>query len=96
MAKEYFRNRCTSEGFKLSPPVGRRRLLLGRAQLWLTGFIEYDYYGHRNDNNTLGFTCGLACPLATTTTFPVNVTTNINVVKAGLNLKFGPNTRWGW
>ena len=33
MAKEYFRNRCTSEGFKLSPPVGRRRLLLGRAQL---------------------------------------------------------------
>ncbi len=61
---------------------------------WLTGFVEYDYYGHRNDNNTIGFTCGLACPTTTVTTFPVNVTTNINVIKAGLNLKFGPNTRW--
>jgi outer membrane immunogenic protein len=60
---------------------------------WLTGFIEYDYYGFRN-NNTLGFTCGLACPITTVNTFPVNITTNVNVVKAGLNLKFGPNTRW--
>jgi outer membrane immunogenic protein len=60
---------------------------------WLTGFIEYDYYGFQNNNNT-GFTCGLACPITTVTTFPVNITTNVNVVKAGLNLKFGPNTRW--
>jgi outer membrane immunogenic protein len=61
---------------------------------WLTGFIEYDYYGFRDNNNTVGFTCGAACPIATVTTFPVNITTNVNVVKAGLNLKFGPNTRW--
>jgi outer membrane immunogenic protein len=61
---------------------------------WLSGFIEYDYYGFRNDNNTIGFTCGLACPITTVTTFPVDVRTNVNVVKAGLNLKFGPNTRW--
>ena len=60
---------------------------------WLSGFIEYDYYGFRN-NSTLGFTCGLACPITTVNTFPVNVTTNVNVVKAGLNLRFGPNTRW--
>jgi outer membrane immunogenic protein len=64
---------------------------------WLTGFIEYDRYGHRNDNDTIGFTCGAACPIATINTFPVDVSrTNVNVVKAGLNLKFGPNTRWGW
>jgi opacity protein-like surface antigen len=39
---------------------------------WLTGFIEYDYYGFRDNNNTVGFTCGTACPIATVTTFPVN------------------------
>jgi outer membrane immunogenic protein len=61
---------------------------------WLTGFIEYDYYGFRN--STQNFACtAAACPVTTTTAFPVNVTTNVNVVKAGLNFKFGPNTR-GW
>ena len=60
---------------------------------WLTGFIEYDYYGFR-DNNALGFACGVTCPITTVTTFPIDIRTNVNVVKAGLNLKFGPNTRW--
>ena len=67
---------------------------------WLTGFVEYDYYGRRNDNTTISFACDRACPIvtpnATINTFPVDVRTNINVVKAGVNLKFGPNTRWGW
>ena len=57
---------------------------------WLTGFVEYNYYGHRNDNETIALTCGVTCP-----TFPIaDNRTNINVVKAGVNLKFGPNTRW--
>jgi outer membrane immunogenic protein len=60
---------------------------------WLTGFIEYDYYGFR-DNDGVLFACGTACPITTVTTFPVDIKTNVNVVKAGLNLKFGPNTRW--
>jgi outer membrane immunogenic protein len=60
---------------------------------WLTGFIEYDYYGFR-DNNAVAFACGAACPITTVATFPVDITTNVSVVKAGLNLKFGPNTRW--
>jgi outer membrane immunogenic protein len=60
---------------------------------WLTGFLEYDYYGFSN-NRTVAFACAAACPIATVTTFPVNVTTNVNVVKAGLNLKFGPSTQW--
>jgi outer membrane immunogenic protein len=55
---------------------------------WLTGFIEYDYY-HFGDNNTsstlvcTAAVCGIATP-------GVRVMTDINVVKAGLNLKFGP------
>ena len=61
---------------------------------WLTGFIEYDYYGFRNDNDGVLFACGVACPIRNVTTFPVNINTNVNVVKAGVNLKFGPNTRW--
>jgi len=26
--------------------------------------------------------------------FPINIRTDVDVVKAGLNLKFGPTTRW--
>src|SRR5262245_34851186 len=59
---------------------------------WLTGFIEYDYYNFRRNRDSFTFlctTCGVIGP-----TFPVTVTTNINVVKAGLNLKIGPGVRW--
>ena len=54
---------------------------------WLTGFVEYDYYNfNSSDSSTLVCTVAV-CGIATT---GVGVTTNINVVKAGLNFKFGP------
>jgi outer membrane immunogenic protein len=56
---------------------------------WLTGFVEYDYYNFSNNNsNALVCTpavCGGFGPFGN-----VGVTTNVNVVKAGLNFKFGP------
>ena len=55
---------------------------------WLTGFIEYDYYNFNNNN-----TNALVCTPAVCGGFAFNnlsVTTNVNVVKAGLNFKFGP------
>ena len=55
---------------------------------WLSGFIEYDYYDFRNSTNT--FVC-VGCGFLVATA-PINVTTHVNVIKAGLNLKFGPNT----
>jgi outer membrane immunogenic protein len=59
---------------------------------WLTGFVEYDYYGFGNNSNTL--VCAVAvCGLAAATA-PFNIKTNVNVVKAGLNFKFGPGTRF--
>ena len=54
---------------------------------WLTGFIEYDYYRFNNNNSTALACTALVCGIATT---GVGVATNINVVKAGLNFKFGP------
>jgi outer membrane immunogenic protein len=60
---------------------------------WISGFIEYDYYQFRdsvsNLNCTPAVTCGGLSPL-----FPVNVDSNVNVVKAGVNLRFGPGVRW--
>jgi outer membrane immunogenic protein len=53
---------------------------------WLTGFVEYDYYNFGTNTNT--FVCTTCGPFAVTA--PVNVTTYINVFKAGLNFKFGP------
>jgi len=66
---------------------------------WLTGFVEYDYYNFRRDNNSVAFacaTCGFVVPAGTITTLPVQLKTQINVVKVGLNVKFGPTTRGGW
>ena len=61
---------------------------------WLTGFVEYDHYGFHGDDG-VAFACGFACPIAGVGAFPVgNRTTDVDVVKAGLNLKFGPNMRW--
>jgi outer membrane immunogenic protein len=59
---------------------------------WLTGFIEYDHFGFRDDNG-VSFGCGFACPIATVTAFPVNIRTDVDVVKAGINLKFGGYNR---
>jgi outer membrane immunogenic protein len=55
---------------------------------WLTGFVEWDHYGFERDNPS-----GLVCTPTRCRVFVGNnldITTNINVVKAGLNLKFGP------
>jgi outer membrane immunogenic protein len=54
---------------------------------WLTGFVEYDYYNFSNSNSSTLVCTTAVCGIATTS---VGVTANINVVKAGLNLKFGP------
>ena len=54
---------------------------------WLTGFIEYDYYNFSNGSSNNLVCTAAVCGIATT---GVGVTTNINVVKAGLNLKFSP------
>jgi outer membrane immunogenic protein len=55
---------------------------------WLTGFVEYDYYGFGTNQNTFG-PCGVAvCGVAGA--LPIDVKENLNVVKAGLNFKFGP------
>ena len=60
---------------------------------WLSGFIEYDYYNFRS--NTDNFACTLpGCPGLATGILPVNVSTNVNVIKAGLNFRFGPGSRW--
>jgi outer membrane immunogenic protein len=55
---------------------------------WLTGFVEYDYYGFSSASPA-----GLVCPAAGACGFVTNtigITTNVNVVKAGINFKFGP------
>ncbi len=53
---------------------------------WLTGFVEYDYYGFDNSNSGALVCTFEVCGIAA---LNVGVTTNINVVKAGLNFKFG-------
>jgi outer membrane immunogenic protein len=53
---------------------------------WLTGFIEYDFYGFGDNSNA--FVCtvpGCGIPAVAT----ANIKTNVNVLKVGLNFKFG-------
>jgi outer membrane immunogenic protein len=55
---------------------------------WLTGFVEYDYYNFSSTTPN-----GLVCLTGGTCGFVTNaigISTNVNVVKAGLNFKFGP------
>ncbi len=53
---------------------------------WLTGFVEYDYYNFKNSNSgTLACTAA-ACGVAISN---LGVTTEMSVIKAGLNFKFG-------
>jgi outer membrane immunogenic protein len=64
---------------------------------WLTGFIEYDYYGFSSQSANFACAGGPVCTVppgfpgagAAVGTIPVNVQQNINVLKAGLNFKFG-------
>jgi outer membrane immunogenic protein len=56
---------------------------------WLTGFVEWDYYKFDNDNPN-GLVCGPGGCGGVFFTNNVGVKETINVVKAGLNLKFGP------
>ena len=53
---------------------------------WLTGFIEYDYYGFSGTTNT--FICP-ACGLATVAA-PFSIRTDISTLKLGLNFRFSP------
>jgi outer membrane immunogenic protein len=55
---------------------------------WLTGFVEYDFYGF--GTNTSTFICPPTLCNFATTSAPINITMNINVLKVGLNFKFGP------
>jgi len=55
---------------------------------WLTGFVEYDYYRFNNGSSNLLVCTPVVCGGAAFNNLGVN--TNVNVVKAGLNFKFGP------
>ena len=56
---------------------------------WLTGFVEYDYYRFSNVNPG-PLVCTVAvCGFAAN---DVGITTNVNVLKAGLNFKFSPGS----
>ena len=57
---------------------------------WLTGFAEYDYYGFSSVSPTC-LVCATGAPCGFVTN-SVGVTTNVNVVKAGINFKFGPGS----
>jgi outer membrane immunogenic protein len=59
---------------------------------WLSAFVEYDYYNFRNDNQN--FACTVAVPCRTFINIPVSLNTNVNVIKVGVNVRFGPSTRW--
>jgi outer membrane immunogenic protein len=58
---------------------------------WLTGFVEYDYYGF--GNTTDNFLCGaVACVTRLGTIFPVDHKESKSVFKVGLNFLWGPGT----
>jgi outer membrane immunogenic protein len=59
---------------------------------WLSAFVEYDYYSFRNENDN--FACTAVVPCRGFINLPVSLNTNVNVVKVGVNLRFGPGTRW--
>jgi len=55
---------------------------------WLTGFVEYDYYGF--GTKTVNF----VAPAAPFGFANIDIKENKNVVKVGLNVKFGPGFGW--
>ena len=60
---------------------------------WLTGFVEWDYYGFQRNNPGALVCTPAVCGGALTHNLEIN--TNINVVKVGLNLKFRPGGIFG-
>ena len=54
---------------------------------WLTGFIEYDYYRFGSTNPSPLVCTPALCGFAANN---VGITSNVNVLKAGLNFKFVP------
>ena len=52
---------------------------------WLTGFVEYDFYGFGTTTNN--FSCSLAGCVSVF--LPIDVKEHKNVFKVGLNFKFG-------
>ena len=54
---------------------------------FITGFIEYDFYGMGTRTNTFATCTVAACGTAI---FPVDIKENKQVLKVGLNFKFGP------
>ena len=57
---------------------------------WLTGFVEYDYYGFSSSNQSALICTAAVCGTAfATSATGVGVKTNVNVLKVGLNFKFG-------
>jgi outer membrane immunogenic protein len=56
---------------------------------WLTGFIEYDHYGFGNANPGALVCTPALCGFATNN---LSISSNVNVLKAGLNFKFGPGS----
>ena len=57
---------------------------------WLTGFVEYDYYGF-SSVSPAGLVCATGAPCGFVTN-SVGITPNVNVAKAGLNFKFCPGS----
>ena len=53
---------------------------------WLTGFVEYDFYRFNNGSSSALLCTAVACGIATTN---VGFNTDVNVLKVGLNFKFG-------
>jgi outer membrane immunogenic protein len=53
---------------------------------WLTGFVEYDFYRFNNGSSTALLCTVAACGIATTS---VGLNTDVNVLKVGVNFKFG-------
>jgi outer membrane immunogenic protein len=56
---------------------------------WLTGFVEWDYYQFNNNNSTAFVCTAPGCGAVVFTANP-SFKETVNVVKVGLNLKFGP------
>jgi hypothetical protein len=52
----------------------------------------YDYYNFRTRTNA--FTYAIAVCGFASTTIPIDIKETQNVVKAGLNFKFGPSKPW--
>ena len=71
---------------------------------WLTGFVEYDHYGFgtraANFNCTLVTVCAVPAGLpgagALVGTLPIDIRHTADVLKVGLNVKFGGWNFGGW